>query len=255
MTIGYDLNLWYQYQIKQNIDTPLRSHPSLLLTGASGSGKSYALKYLLEQLLSVHDVDLAFCNFKRSEDFRFLVGYEKYYTYADCTAGLQSFYDSFKCTQTHSTEFSGMYHILVFDEFPAFILSETMKDKKTAEQYKLMISELLMLGRSYGYGVWLVMQRPDSAFFANGARDNFHMTVSLGNLSREAKAMLYSGEDLPKDHIYQTGEGIAWIDGQGILQIKYPRIRDLRKLETKILDCLRRRAQRAGSGADRNPFT
>ena len=255
MVIGYNLSLWQEYKIKQGIDVPLRSHPSLLLTGASGSGKSYALKYLLEQLLSVHDVDLAFCNFKRSEDFRFLVGYEKYYTYADCTAGLQSFYDSFKCTQTHSTEFSGMYHILVFDEFPAFILSETMKDKKTAEQYKLMISELLMLGRSYGYGVWLVMQRPDSAFFANGARDNFHMTVSLGNLSKEAKAMLYSGEDLPKDHIYQTGEGIAWIDGQGILQIKYPRIRDLRKLETKILDCLRRRAQRAGSGAGRNPFT
>lgn len=255
MVIGYNLSLWQEYKIKQDIDVPLHSHPSLLLTGASGSGKSYALKYLLGKLLSIHDADLTFCNFKQSEDFRFLEEYGEYFSYTDCAGGLQGFYDSFKRTQTLSAEFYGTFRILVFDEFPAFILSETMKDKKTAEQYKLMISELLMLGRSYGYGVWLVMQRPDSAFFANGARDNFHMTVSLGNLSKEAKAMLYSGEDLPKDHIYQTGEGIAWIDGQGILQIKYPRIRDLRKLETKILDCLRRRAQRAGSGAGRNPFT
>ena len=75
MVIGYNLSLWQEYKIKQDIDVPLHSHPSLLLTGASGSGKSYALKYLLGKLLSIHDADLTFCNFKQSEDFRFLEEY------------------------------------------------------------------------------------------------------------------------------------------------------------------------------------
>lgn len=236
MKIGYDYTIWTSYQLKQELTIELRSHPSLLLTGSSGTGKSYALKYLLSNLLS-SQVELSFCNFKRSEDFHFLSGYEKYYTYLDCTNGLQMLYDTFKKRQNSDTEFDGTYHILVFDEFPAFILSETMKDKKTAEKYKMMISEILMLGRSYGFGIWLVMQRPDSAFLANGARDNFHTTISLGNLSKEAKSMLYSGEDLP-DRVYKVGEGICWIDGTGIKEIKFPKIRDMSALERKILNRL-----------------
>ena len=84
-----------------------------------------------------------------------------------------------------------------------------------------MISEVLMLGRSYGFGVWLVMQRPDSILLANGARDNFQTTISLGNISKEAKSMLYSGESLPNT-IYKIGEGICSIDGEEIQEIKYP---------------------------------
>lgn len=236
MKIGYDYEIWNLYQIKQALDIDLRSHPSLLLTGSSGTGKSYALKYLLSNLL-LNRVNLAFCNFKRSEDFNFLNKYGKYYTYSDCVNGIQKFYNTFKEKQISDIEFDGTYHILIFDEFPAFILSETLKDKKTAEKYKLIISEILMLGRSYGLGIWLVMQRPDSAFLANGARDNFQTTISLGNISKEAKTMLYSGEDLP-NRVYKVGEGICWIDGIGLKEIKFPRIRDIPALERKIMNRL-----------------
>lgn len=236
MKLGYLLDFWYEYHIKQPIEIDLRSHPSLLLTGASGSGKSYALKYLLGKLLDLN-VELTFCNFKRSEDFKFLSIYNRYYTFTECTDGLRNFYDRFKVAQNSQTEFNGAYNILVFDEFPAFILSACMQDKKLAEQYKMMISEVLMLGRSYGFGIWLIMQRPDSSFLSNGARDNFHTTISLGNLSKEAKSMLYSGEELP-NRVYKTGEGICWVDGAGLKEIKFPRISDMNALEAKILSRL-----------------
>lgn len=239
MIIAYDYVVWLLYRLKMTLVMDLRSHPSLLLTGSSGSGKSYALKYLLGKLLS-HAVKLYFCNFKRSEDFRFLEGYKDYYTYTACVDGLQAFYDTFKERQNSGMEFDGTFHILVFDEFPAFILSETMKDKKTAERYKSIVSEILMLGRSYGFGIWLVMQRPDSAFLSNGARDNFHSTITLGNMSKETKTMLYSGEELP-ERVYQAGEGVCWIDGMGIKEIKFPRIRDMPSLEKRISSRLRPR--------------
>lgn len=250
MYIGYDLELWKRYGVRQNISMEIRSHPGLLLTGSSGSGKSYALKYLIHNLLISGQSDLTFCNFKKSEDFRFLHSMKSYYTYLDCAKGVDDFYNNFKKLQDKEDAFTGRYHILIFDEFPAFILSTAMQDKKLAERYKAMISELLMLGRSYGFGVWLVMQRPDNAFFANGARDNFHTTISLGNLSKESKSMLYSGEELP-DTIYKVGEGICWIDGMGLRQIKYPKIQNLQKLESMILNRLDQRPQGSCSRRDK----
>ena len=237
--IGYDYAIWLLYRMKMALMIELCSLPSLLLTGSSGSGKSYALKYLLDKLLAC-GVTLYFCNFKRSDDFRFLEGYERYFTYTACIDGLQQFYDTFKERQNSGVEFAGTFHILVFDEFPAFILSETLKDKKAAERYKTMVSEVLMLGRSYGFGIWLVMQRPDSSFLSNGARDNFHSTITLGNMSKEAKSMLYSGEELP-ERVYKAGEGVCWIDGIGIKEIKFPKIRDMPSLEARISSRLRPR--------------
>lgn len=236
MQFGYDYFIWLNYQLKQVIQIELQTLLHLLLTGASGSGKSYALKYLIEKLL-INSVELTFCNFKKSADFRFLENYANYFTYLDCANGLHEFYRKFKEAQDSETEFSGKFHILIFDEFPAFILSTAMTDKKVAEQYKQMISEILMLGRSYGFGIWLIMQRPDASFFANGARDNFHITVTLGNISKEAKSMLYSGEELP-DRVYRVGEGVAWIDGIGLIEIKFPKISSMIKLESKILQRL-----------------
>lgn len=233
MRLGYDFEVWQNYGLKQTLEVDLRSHVHLLLTGASGSGKSYALKWLMENLLK-ENVDLLFCNFKRSEDFRFLEGYSRYFTYSECAEGVQAFYESFKLVQDSALEFSGGYHIMVFDEFPAFVMSTSMEDKKLAERYKMMIAELLMLGRSYGFGVWLVMQRPDATFLTNGARDNFHMTITLGNISKEAKSMLYSGEELP-NRVYKVGEGVCYIDGIGIKEIKFPAIQNMKLLEERIL--------------------
>lgn len=239
MKLGYDFEMWRNYDLKQILEIDLRSNLHCLITGASGSGKSYALKWLIANLLK-ENVDLFFCNFKRSEDFRFLEDYSRYFTYLDCASGLQEFHGIFKQAQAGIMEFSGRYHVLVFDEFPAFVMSTSMEDKKLAEQYKMMVAELLMLGRSYGFGVWLIMQRPDSLFLAHGARDNFHITISLGNISKETKGMLYSGEELP-DRIYKVGEGIAWIDGEGLKEVKFPKIRDISRLEESILQRLRPR--------------
>lgn len=245
MILAYDYNIWFKFNIKSPIKINLRTHPNLLMTGVSGSGKSYAMEFLLRNVLSDYKVEITFCNFKKSDDFKFLSDYKKYYTYKECGKGLEEFYTHFKDIQDEDIEFSGKYHLIVFDEFPAFIMSTTLEDKKKAEMYKMMISELLMLCRSYGYGVWLVMQRPDSTFLANGARSNFHSVITVGNINRDMKTMLYSGEEL-FDRLYQVGEGICWIDGIGLKEIKFPKIKDKKYLDNQILnrlgDCDRREA-------------
>lgn len=234
MELGYNLKWLYKYQAKEWIKMDLKSHPHLLLTGSSGSGKSYALKQLIYHLL-VEKSKIFFCNFKKSEDFKMLEGHKHYFTYLNCADGLEQFYALFKSIQERGESENNGMHILIFDEYPAFILSESMVDKKKAEIHKQMISEILMLGRSYGFGIWLVMQRPDSDFFSHGARDNFQSRISLGNLKKESKAMLYSGEELPETN-YKVGEGICYIDGKDLKEIMFPRIdkSNLRKLDSII---------------------
>lgn len=77
-----------------NLD--VKTHCHALLTGGSGSGKSYALLYLLGCLLQDDpQVKVYFCDFKKSEDFAFLSEYPYYYGGDDCYRGVMEYYESF----------------------------------------------------------------------------------------------------------------------------------------------------------------
>ena len=200
-----------------------------LITGASGSGKSYALVYLEGTLLqSDPDTEIYFCDFKNSTDFAFMSGYSRYYAGDDCYEGVFGYYESF-CNSRKAGR-NNRRRLLIFDEYPAFINYLTTKDKadktKKANDVIGMIAEILMLGRGIQYGVWIVTQRADASLFANGARDNFMVVVGLGRMSREQKGMIFAGEDLP-DKIFQIGEGMLLADGHEILEVKYPKINGL----------------------------
>ena len=75
MFLGINLELLNKYNITQKITIDLVSHPHILLTGASGSGKSYALKMLIYSSLK-EKAEITFCNFKNSYDFKILKGYD-----------------------------------------------------------------------------------------------------------------------------------------------------------------------------------
>lgn len=192
-----------------NLD--IGSHCHALVTGASGSGKSYALLFLLGSLLQSNpETTVYFCDFKNSEDFAFLEGYAHFYSGDSCYQGVMKYYDSF-CRARIAGK-NRERHLLIFDEYPAFINYLTTKDKqektKKAGDVLGVIAEVLMLGRGIRYGVWIVTQRADATLFANGARDNFMILLGLGRMSREQKGMIFSGEELP-DKIYRQGGGNA----------------------------------------------
>lgn len=236
MLIGYDLKVWHDYNLKAPIKVDATKLTHVLLTGSSGSGKSYALKWILKNLVTTENIKLTFCNFKDSSDFRFLKSNNKisYYTVGDCLKGFESYYDKFKQAQDQSEEYNGILNVLIFDEFPAFISWLTMIDKKQAVTVQTKISEMLMLARSYGFCLYVVMQRPDVKWLPDGSRDNVHIIIALGELSKEAKSMLFSGYDID-NIIFTVGEGMIRIDGIGLKYVKFPRISNLKTLEQEIL--------------------
>ena len=86
---GYPTLIKWQY--------PRYAH--LLLIGATGTGKTSALKSILCNIAwTISGAKLTLCDFKK-DDFRWANGYPRYFGYTDCSKGLQSFYDMFKQRQ------------------------------------------------------------------------------------------------------------------------------------------------------------
>ena len=229
MRYGYDMGIFTETVLKIPIQLDLSEHCNLLLTGCSGSGKSYALLYLLGSVLkSNEDIEIFFCDFKNSYDFSFLEDYPHYYSGDNCYDGITEYYRVF-CSARQQREFTKK-HLLICDEYPALVNYLQGQDKlnktKYASEVLSAISELLCLGRGIQFYTWIVTQRADNSLFANGARDNFMVVIGLGRLSKEQKSMLFSGEELP-ERIYKKGEGIILADGHPLQEVKFPFIRNI----------------------------
>lgn len=229
MKYGYLLKTWQEEGVAIPIVLDFAEHIHMLLTGGSGSGKSYSLLYLLGMLVKSGIMNITFCDYKNSDDFKFLNGYSKYYPGDTAYEGIMKYYDEFVCSRK-SGSIEG-YHLLIVDEYPSMLNYLQMCDKrdktKKASDLQSAISEVLMLGRGIGYGVWITTQRADAALFANGSRDNFMVVCALGRLSKEQRLMLFSGEEVPADPIYDKGEGLLLADGKELIEVKFPLINDL----------------------------
>ena len=121
--------------------------------------------------------------------------------------------------------------MLLIDEYGALISAQ---DKKTADELKMMISNILFMGRSLGCRVLIGVQRADAEHFKSGARDQFRAILGLGNLSKEQKQMLFSDYKDTMDERNGLGEGYLLIDGQDIKRVQVAEIKDMEKLNIQI---------------------
>lgn len=252
MTFGYELEAFSKYGLAIPIKLGLASHCHALITGSSGSGKSQALLFLIGKLLQAcPGTSIYLCDFKNSEDFSFLEGYTHYHAGQDCYAGVMDYYQEFSQVRADRALQGRTRHVLIFDEYPAFVSYLQMKDKadktKLANDVLGAAAEILMLGRGIGFGFWCVTQRPDSNLYPHGVRGNFMNICSLGNLSKEHKNMVFPGQEIP-DRIFQAGEGMLLADGKEITAVKFPLIEDAAGWKRHIRGILTGDSRTGGGG-------
>lgn len=220
---------------KEYVQWDTSSSPHLAVAGVTGSGKSYCVSLLCAKVSKyITGSHLTVCDYKGDESLSYLSECERFFRFNACLDGLNSFYNKFLDVQR--TGDRNGFHMLVFDEWGAFINS---LDKKEAEEAKKKLSNLLMLGRSFDFHVLLSQQRLNSEDFGK-SRDQFSVIMTLGNISKEVAGMLYSDyrDLLVNDR--QRGTGYILINGADFQPIVVPKITSMENVNNAIKEAVMR---------------
>ncbi len=231
--------------IKEYIKWDPDKVPHIAVGGASGTGKTTAVKYFMYCASSfIPDLELTICDFKGdSSDFGFLIGEDRFYRFEECKAGFDTFYENFIRTQKRSE--ITCRRILLFEEWASFI---NYYEKKDAEELKKKLASLLMLGRSYKHHIFLSQQRLDASYFEKG-RDNFSI-MTLGNPSRECIEMVYSQYKKQIIPDRKRGTGYILLNGSDFKKIVVPTIKNMDKVNKAILKAVRNGTENAAATAE-----
>lgn len=217
------------------LDWDMELAPMACCFGATGSGKTYALKLLCGKLSKYGNARLTVCDGKGGGDFDFLQGCERYAS-VDVTDVFDGFYDSFLARQRGEDK-SRDIMCLLFDEWSAYADSCLFSPggKKHMETQRMKLGQLLRLGRSFRTHVLIGQQRMDSTYF-QGFRENFNLVIGLSNLSRESRDMFFSEfkEQIQPDRGRDTG--YMTINGTGFTPVAVPRVKSIDHLHRAIYE-------------------
>lgn len=209
--------------------------PMLLVTGSTGSGKTVFLTLLMAKIGKLSKGKLYLVDYK-GHDFRFAHDTPRMYSFMDVGEGINEVYQILMDRQS-GKDTSTLPIYLVIEEWSGYLNALSKKD---ADEIKSKVGNLLALGRGFNIFVILSLQRPDSTYFPNGARDNFGFVVSLGRLSKEGVSMLFSDWKDELDPNYGS-RGRGWcIQGNKLHRCIVPLLLEQQRAEPYIITALTR---------------
>lgn len=168
-------------------------------------------------------IELHIMDFKVSHEFMGIT--DNYAKFEACYEKIVEFYNMFSTLEEGGDD---TVKILLIDEMAGLLthLGMNKEGKKKADEIRMIMSSILMLGRSRNGFLWLAMQRYTATIFpaSFGAVDNFHIYVSLGRLSVDSRRSLFAGEHIEAEEnlMFGQGRGIVLIDGQPLQTLIIP---------------------------------
>lgn len=190
--LGYDYEQWRSAGHAVPFLWDTAAAPHMMVSGPTGGGKTVFVKVLLEQLLR-EGAAVTVCDFKGFGDLRGLVN--DFASGKDCNTRLADFCAEFEKAREQD-DIHARRRVLIFDEFGSFAAS---KSKKEFDELMQMISNLIFMGRSYGYHIILVAQRFDATIISTNLREQFGVKIYMGaSISVQAATMLFPNTDLDK---------------------------------------------------------
>lgn len=228
--LGFDLSMFQADGIKIPLSAPL-GH--LIVVGGSGSGKSTALLYWLVKMKTINiPMELYIMDFKSSHEFEGIT--RNYAEFESCYEKIVEFYRLFLTLEEGGDD---TCKVLIIDEIAGLLthFGMTKEGKAKADEIRMIMSSILMLGRSKKCYLWLSMQRYTATIFpsSSGAADNFHIICGLGRLSVDGRKGLFAGEHFQGEDklTFGQGKGIILIDGQPLQSLIIPQVSKQRMLQ------------------------
>ena len=181
-----------------------RRNAHLLIVGQTGSGKSFLTKGILDRLNQQSERNkILLVDPKKS--FLMEMGKERGWECSETLAehyelGKKVYEDYKYCEDNNLNNWDSKQDIsenedyfLVIDEFTELVADfEEEFGKKKADNFRKWVETLLAKGRSRGFHVIAIMQRPDiKGAFSGRARDNFSVKCGLGSMTPDGYRMVF----------------------------------------------------------------
>lgn len=223
----------------------LTKNCSTLISGVSGSGKSYLVYYLLTRYLAKRingsAPDLYLLDPKQS-DLHILCRktFMSHLCYGHTNADAFRIIRDFKAElDIRQAEYSEKARIgttmldlgvepalLVIDEYASLVAG---MDKKQRAEFDSMVSIVAQKGRQLSMFVWLITQQPRSETIPTNIRENLVNKICMGNPSAESAKMMFGVSDVPV--VNGVGAGLYSLDGTTVQTFEAPRFEgDFEKL-------------------------
>lgn len=106
--------------------------------------------------------------------------------------------------------------VVIIDEFSAVL---SVANPKVAKEITGYFNNILLKGRMVGIEIVLIMQRSDISSNSNNGltgqqRDQFGVRIGMGNMTSDARRMLFGNTDAEFQTVKEIGAGYIMIDGQ-----------------------------------------
>lgn len=237
MLVAYEYEA-YQLGIPLGVEwTPSpTAGPHWLVVGPSGTGKTvFSATLAARCVLHTPGSKLWAANYKDDSFFEFCHGVEnenaRYYRFKGAVDGVKDFYSVLESRLGGDPERN--FCLLWVDELAAMV---TGLPKAESAFIKDAVSSILQTGRSLNCQILVSVQRADSVYFNNGARENFNNVVFLGpSITKEAAGMFGIDRTTLPPVRGRAGYYIVNGNSEAIRPIQCPIIEDTTKLKAALL--------------------
>lgn len=198
---------------------------SVLMSGMTNSGKSYALfHFLLMMLLKPYSCEFYIADAKIQGLYtvgKAIAPTRTAATLEEIVALVHSFVESMelrkkKMAELLSDKLDASYYdfqetqdvsILIIDEYASVAELIKTADKKIRDQFNADITQIVLQGRALGYFLWITMQQASSNQISTLIRENIPLKAVLGNSEAQTYVTCFGNCEIPP-HNYQQGEGL-----------------------------------------------